>query len=141
MHRIVLLLSLICAGIVVGLAQPSNAAAGWCWPNCSDWGFLGQSTSTYNGCWYSWGEVCSGWDYYYVNGVAKRCYPACDPWGNTTGMILYGFENRERIRGRFTVRANVYYIRPAEVGMGGYLRAQVAWWSGPASQINVAAVG
>jgi hypothetical protein len=56
-------------------------------------------------------------------------------------MILYGFEDGQRIRGRFTVKSGTRYIEPGEVGMGGYLRAQVMWYSGPASQINVAAVG
>jgi len=140
MSRIASLLALVSAAVVVGLAQPSDAAAGWCWPSCSTYGLLGQSTSTRNGCWYSSGEVCSGWNYWYLNGVVKTCYPSCDAWGNTTGQILYGFENGDRIRGRFTVRVNRFLIQPAELGMGGYLRAQVAWWSG-VSQINVAAAG
>jgi hypothetical protein len=133
--------ALVCAAVVVAFARPATASAGWCWPSCSSYGFLGQWTSTSNGCFYSSGEVCSGWGYWTTNGVVKTCYPACDWYGNTTGMILYGFENGSRIRGRYTVLSNHFYIQPYLVGMGGYLRAQVAWYSGPPSQINVAAVG
>ena len=128
-----------CVAAVIAAVRPASAAAGWCWPSCSTYGLLGAGTSTYNGCWYSSGEVCSGWSYWGTNGVVKTCYPGCDYYGNTRGTILYGFENRDRIRGRFTVLSNRFYIQPYEVGMGGYLRAQVAWYSGPASQINVAA--
>jgi hypothetical protein len=140
MSRIALLVAVVAGASVVGLAQPSKASAGWCWPNCSSYGLLGQSTSTYNACWYRSGEVCSGWAYWSVNGVAKTCYPGCDGSGNTTGQILYGFESYDRIRGRFTVGTGKFYISPAGLGMGGYLRAQVTWWSG-VSQINAAAIG
>lgn len=139
MTRIVLLISLVCVAVLVALAQPSRASAGWCWPNCSDYGILGPSTSSYNGCWYP-GEVCSGWGYWYLNGVAKTCYPGCDYWGSTKGQILFGYENSERIRGKFSWIPGKFYIRPSDVSMGGYLRAQVNYWQGTASQVNVAAV-
>lgn len=138
MKRIALFLALAGSAVVVGLAQPSQAKAGWCWPSCSTYGLLGSFTS--NSCWYGT-AVCSGWTYWVLNGESKRCFPMCDGWGNTAGQILYGFENFDRIRGRFTVSSGTRYIRPAEVSMGGYLRAQVTWWSGPASELNVAAVG
>jgi hypothetical protein len=32
-------------------------------------------------------------------------------------------------------------VQPGELGMGGYLRAQVTWWAGTTSQINVAVAG
>jgi hypothetical protein len=129
-----------CAAAIVALGRPAHASAGWCWPNCSAYGFLGQSTSTNNGCWYSRGEVCSYWAYWTLNGIAKSCYPSCDWYYNTTGMVLYGFENRERIRGRLTVKRDTVFIQPSNVSMSGWLRAQVAWYSGPASQLNAAAV-
>jgi len=140
MTRIALAFALIAAAAVTGLARPGTASAGWCWPSCSTYGFLGATTSTGNGCWY-YSEVCSGWGYWYVNGVAKTCYPGCDYSGTTAGKILYGFENSDRIRGHFTTIASKRYIQPADVGMGGYLRAQASWWSGPASQINVGVTG
>lgn len=142
MRRIVfLVIACACAAAVAALARPGSASAGWCWPTCSSYGNLGPGTSTYNGCWYGSGEVCSYWAAWQVNGIAKRCYPSCDYYSNTTGMVLYGFENRERIRGRLTVKADTVYISPTNVSMSGTLRAQVAWYSGPASQLNVAAVG
>jgi len=141
MHRIVFVFALVAVGLVLGLSRPSHAAAGWCWPSCSSYGILGPGTSTYNGCWYAFGEVCSGWAYWSVNGVAKACYPGCDGWSNTSGQILYGFESWGRIRGRFTTYSGTRYIRPSDVGMGGYLRAQVSHWTGSSSKINAAAVG
>jgi hypothetical protein len=130
-----------CVAAVAALGRPSSASAGWCWPECSFYGYLGSATSTHTGCWYPSGEVCSYWSNWQVNGIAKKCYPGCDFNLNTTGMVLYGFENRERIRGRLTVKANVMYIAPSNVDMSGSLRAQVAWYSGPASLLNAAAIG
>ena len=142
MTRLALLtLALTCTTVIVALTRPAAAAAGWCWPNCSSYGMLGPYTSTYNGCWYSSGEVCSGWSYWSLNGLAKTCYPGCDAWGQTGGEVLYGFENSQRIRGKITIHPGSWYIHPSDVGMGGYLRAQVKHWSGSASQVNVAAAG
>lgn len=101
---------------------------------------LGPGTSSGNGCWY-YSEVCSGWSYWSLNGVLKTCYPLCDGYNSTSGKILYGYENTERIRGNFTNSAGKRYVQPGDLGMGGYLRAQVSWWSGTASQINVAVAG
>jgi hypothetical protein len=104
-------------------------------------------TSTNNGCWYGYGEVCSGWNYWSMNGVAKICDVYCYD-GVTRGRILYGFENQQHIRGRFTYLARTHRIIPSDVGLGGmYLRAQVSWWYNPdgtpsnPSGVNVAAVG
>jgi hypothetical protein len=144
MRRIVLfLLATACAALVVAVARPAPAAAGWCWPSCSGYGYLGQWTSTNNGCWFSSGEVCSYYGSWFNMGVRKTCYPGCDWNYNTTGVILYGFENHDRIRGRFTSRggANTLYVEPYELGMSGSLRAQATWYGGPASQINTAAIG
>jgi len=142
MKRIVfLVIALVVATAIATLARPAPASAGWCWPNCSGYGYLGPSTSTNNGCWYSSGEVCSYYGYWFNTGIAKTCYPGCNWNYQTTSMVLYGFENRERIRGRLTVKADTVYLRPSEVSMSGSLRAQVAWYAGPASQLNTAAIG
>jgi hypothetical protein len=131
-----------CVAAVAALAGPSSASAGWCWPSCSSYGYLGPSTSTYTGCWFSSGEVCSYYDSWFNVGLAKTCYPGCDWNYNTTGVVLFGFENHDRIRGRFTVKGAVtLYVRPSEVSMSGLLRAQATWYSGPASQVNAAAIG
>ena len=141
MTRVLFLIGLCCVAAVVALAQPSRASAGWCWPNCSSYGYLGQYTSTYNGCWFSSGEVCSYYGSWFNMGVAKTCYPGCDYWHQTPGQILYGFENSARIRGSFTRLPGTWFIHPSDVGMGGYIRAQVTEWQGTVSQINAAAAG
>jgi hypothetical protein len=131
-----------CAAAVAALARPSSASASWCWPSCSSYALLGQWTSTNTGCWYAYGEVCSDYNGWYNVGLAKTCYPGCDWNYYTTGVVLYGFENHDRIRGRFTAKAaNTVYVQPSELGMSGLLRAQVTWYGGPASQINAAAIG
>jgi len=79
MTRFVLfLIASTCVAAVFAVARPATASAGWCWPGCSTYGLLGPGTSTYNGCWHSSGEVCSGWGYWSTNGVVKTCYPGCD---------------------------------------------------------------
>jgi hypothetical protein len=142
MSRIVFFLfASACVAAVVALARPASASAGWCWPTCSSYGYLGPATSTTNGCWYSSGEVCSYYGNWFNIGVAKTCYPGCDWNYNTTGVILYGFENHDRIRGRFTSSAvRTVYVRPSELSMSGLLRAQVTWYAG-ISQLNTAAIG
>jgi hypothetical protein len=109
-----------CAAAAVALARPAPAAAGWCWPNCSGYGYLGPSTSTNTGCWFSSGEVCSYYGSWFNMGISKTCYPGCDWNYNTTGVVLYGYENHDRIRGRFTARgSDTVYVRPNELGMSG----------------------
>jgi hypothetical protein len=141
MKRIALLFAVLSAASTVGLAQPTSASAGWCWPACTGNGILGPGYVSGNGCWYYAGEVCSGWTNWYLLGVYKTCYPMCNEYNATTGKILYGYENHERIRGNFTIYTGKRYVQPVDLGMGGYLRAQVSWWSGSASQINTAAAG
>ena len=111
---------------IFAAATPSAADAAWCWPSCDTFGYLGPGTSTYNGCWYATGEVCSGWNTWSANGINKACAPICsDGW--TGARVLYGFENGDRIRGFYTLYAGVRYIYPYQVGMCCYLRAQVSW--------------
>jgi hypothetical protein len=122
---------LVVAAIViatsVAAAGRANVAEAWCWPSCSGYGVLTQTTSTYNGCWYSLGEVCSGWNYWTLNGIDKKCWPVCEYY-YTHALVLYGFENSNTIRGRFTDSASTFWIAPRDVSMGGYLRAQINWW-------------
>jgi hypothetical protein len=129
MKRLLVLASFVAAISISAAVRSDAARATWCWPACgsSNYGALAWGTSTHNGCWYSSGEVCSGWNYWTINGVDKRCWPVCDGY-YTHALILYGFENRSTIRGRFGDYTSVYRIRPADVSMGGYLRAQVNWW-------------
>jgi hypothetical protein len=108
-------------------AVPNSASAAWCWPSCSTFGYLGPGTSNYNGCWKSSGEVCSGWNTWTSNGINKACYPICSIGNYTHARVHYGFENAERIRGFYTDVAQTVYAYPFQLGMGGYLRAQVSW--------------
>jgi hypothetical protein len=86
--------------------------------------------------------LCSYYSNWFNVGMAKTCYPGCDWNYNTTGVMMYGFENHDRIRGRFSSKGEVtLYSRPSELSMSGTLRAQVTWYGGPASQINAAAIG
>jgi hypothetical protein len=111
---------------IAAAAAPGAARAAWCWPDCSSYGYLGPGTSTYNGCWYSSGEVCSGWNTWSANGIDKACTPVCiDGW--TNARVLYGFENGQRIRGFYTAYAGARYVYPYQLSMGGYLRAQATW--------------
>ena len=123
------LLAVAAIVIVVSVAAgvKANVAGAWCWPSCSSYGVLTQTTSTYNGCWYSLGEVCSGWNYWTLNGIDKKCWPVCEYY-STHALVLYGFENSNTIRGRFTDSASTFWISPRDVSMGGYLRAQINWW-------------
>jgi hypothetical protein len=126
MKTLLALTVIVAAASLTAAARPDVARA-WCWPSCSTHGVLGSSTSTHNGCWYAYGEVCSGWNYWTMNGIDKRCWPVCYGY-YTHGLVLYGFENKSTIRGRFTDYAGIYRIRPVDVSMGGYLRNQVNWW-------------
>jgi hypothetical protein len=126
-HAIPILAAVTVALAIAVAAAPSSAHAAWCWPSCSTYGYLGPGTSTYNGCWYSSGEVCSGWNTWSSNGIAKGCYPKCDWPGYTQARVLYGFENTQRIRGFYEDFAVTRYVYPYQLGMGGYLRAQASW--------------
>jgi hypothetical protein len=127
MHRHLLLGAAAAAvALAIAAAAPSSARAAWCWPDCSGFAWLGPGTSTYNGCWYATGEVCSGWNTWSANGINKACAPICnDGW--TGARVLYGFENSERIRGFYTFYSGARYIYAYQVGMCCYLRAQASW--------------
>lgn len=126
MKRLLVLLAIVAVASVASAVR-SDVARAWCWPSCPGYAVLAWNTSTNNGCWYTWGEVCSGWNYWSMNGIDKQCWPVCSSY-YTHGLVLYGFENGNTIRGRFTDYAIVVRIRPVDVSMGGYLRAQVNWW-------------
>jgi len=141
MKRLVLfVIASACVAAVAALARPSAASAGWCWPSCGGYGILNQSTSTYTGCWFSSGEVCSYYNSWFNVGLTKTCYPGCDWNYRTTGVVLYGFENHDRIRGVFTDRAETVYTRPSYLSMTGLTRAQMTWYAGT-NQVNGAAIG
>ncbi len=132
-RTILVFLAASTAASVIAVAAPGEARATWCWPspypNCSaSYGILGIGTTTGNGCWYAYSEVCSGYNYFINNAIVKLCYPWQDcPLGDTGSTAYYGFENADRIRGRYTFYSGTFNIQPTDVGMGGYLRAQAKW--------------
>jgi hypothetical protein len=126
-RRVIPVIAVVAIALAAAVAAPGSAKAAWCWPSCTTFGFLGPGTSTYNGCWNSSGEVCSGWNTWTSTGINKACYPMCIWPGYTQARVLYGFENTERIRGVYTDYAKTDYVYPFELGMGGYLRGQASW--------------
>jgi hypothetical protein len=112
------------AMLALVFAHPAGADT-WAWGP----GWLGSTTSNNNNCWYSTGEVCSGWNYWVNNYLDKQT--------GGGGLVLQGFENSERIRGAYRSDPGFYIITVSEVGMGGYLKGQVTWWGDPASYIVV----
>lgn len=119
MHRA----RLLAAIAALALALPSTAFG---WDTFRIW--LSSSTTSPNGCWYQPGAVCSGWNYFTFHTFNK--------YESNGGTVLYGYENNNVIRGRFSSAAGTYYIYPSDVSMGGYLKAQSTWWGDPASDIR-----
>ena len=118
----------VAAAVVAGAGAGRGDAAIWCWPgSCGYQRMFGWTYSaTGSPCFYAWGEVCSGWNYWSREDYYRRNR---NLYGAT---ILYGFENGGVIRGRkdrwFDAGCMPCAIRPGDVAMGGYLRAQSVWW-------------
>jgi len=133
-RKLVILAAVVFVAGFVAVAAPGQASATWCWPSpaptcsTSSYGLLGIGTTTGNGCWYAYSEICSGYDYFINDAINKLCYPdyICSG-GVTSSTVLYGFENAQRIRGRYTNGIGTWQLIPSDVGMGGYLRAQEKW--------------
>lgn len=132
MRRGVLIVAL--AVLIAGAAasvRPSEASAEapastWCWPSSCGYDWMGAFTSNYNNCYYSSGDVCSGWNFWHWQDfwrLNEATYPA---------KILFGYENSERIRGWwstwYTASCQPCTITPSQVSMGGYLKGQNSWW-------------
>jgi hypothetical protein len=73
-------------------------------------------------CWYR-DEGCSDWDYWTSNWVY---------YGTVGGQVLQGFENNSVIRGlKWTPPSSYQWtVYPGDYSMGGYLKANILWWSG-----------
>ena len=102
------------------LALPGSALA---------WEFYGQvGIGSYSGpCIFYWNMArCSGWNYWAVG--------SCTDYSG--GTILCGFENTNRIRGRYLGAGQYVAQTPYDLGMGGYLLAHGTWWSGPNATIE-----
>lgn len=111
---------------VVALAVPSSAfACGWQW----GFNYLGPGTHAGPCVWYVNQATCSGWNYWNVLSANQSA-------GGTT---LDGYENNDRIRGRYISGNGFLFIYPADVGMGGYIIAHGTWWSGGSAYIQLCA--
>ena len=95
------------------------------------WGFnyLGNSTSTGNGCLHSLGEVCSGWNYWFDHYTSK----------NGGGTTLPNFQISNDWRGIRTLSgAGTLYFKASDVGWGGrYIRAAETYMNGDPSYLYV----
>lgn len=104
---------------LIALAVPGQASAGsWTWQ-----GWLPGSGSAYSCIWYPGWETCSGWNYWYWTDTESAAY---DP----SGSYLVGYENNTTIRGVNLANDSEAGTTPANIGMGGYLKAQTLYWSG-----------
>jgi hypothetical protein len=117
------------ATVVATLALVPPASGGiWSWTGTF------SMTNPHSGpCiwWHSGqGQACSGWNYWNTSAVNNYGAPS-------SGFLLVGFQNANRIRGKYdpeSVCCATFKVTPGELGMGGYLIAQTEYASGPPYQ-------
>jgi hypothetical protein len=118
---------LLIVAIVAAAALAAPAWAGY-------WQFgpqvLGRGYDDASCVWYRGQAACSGWNYWYQNQYSKQTSCGC------SFTYLLGFENDSTIRGTWISKDMTYAnIAPAGVGMGGYLKAHITYWSGTAVSV------
>jgi hypothetical protein len=110
------------AGLATATPAPSSAnhtIGHWQWS-----GGLWPSGGGNGKCvWYVAKSACPGWNYWYAIYTLQGNRP-------DGGNVLPGFENNERIRGRYLYSGQSVTVYPSELGMGGYLVAHVTYWDG-----------
>lgn len=110
------------ATAAVALAFAVPAWAGY-WQYGPAW--LGRGHDDANCIWYRGQAACSGWNYWYQNQYSKQTSCGC------SFTYLLGFENNNTIRGNWISQSLTYLnVAPIDVGMGGYLKAHITYWSG-----------
>ena len=116
------LLLLVAAAAALALT-PAASAGIWSWTGTF------SSTNPHTGpCiwWHSGqGQACSGWNYWNTSAVNNGAA--------NDGSLLVGFQNNNRIRGKYDpegVCCATFQVTPGELGMGGYLIAQTEYASG-----------
>jgi hypothetical protein len=116
------LLPLVAAAAWLTLT-PAASAAIWSWTGTF------SSTNPHTGpCiwWHSGqGQACSGWNYWNTSAVNNGAA--------NDGSLLVGFQNNNRIRGKYDpegVCCATFQVTPGELGMGGYLIAQTEYATG-----------
>jgi hypothetical protein len=113
------------AAVALTLAAPAWAGY-WQYGPAS----LGRGHDDANCIWYRGQAACSGWNYWYQNQYSKQTNCGC------SFTYLLGFENGSTIRGRWISQSVSYlYTFPEDVGMGGYLKAHITYWSGTAVSV------
>jgi hypothetical protein len=87
--------------------------------------WLGRGHDDASCIWYRGQAACSGWNYWYQNQYSKQTNCGC------SFTYLLGFENNNTIRGNWISQSLTYLnVAPIDVGMGGYLKAHITYWSG-----------
>jgi hypothetical protein len=115
------------AAVAVALVLATPAWAGY-WQYGPAW--LGRGYDDANCIWYRGQAACSGWNYWYQNQYSKQTNCGC------SFTYLLGFENNNTIRGRWISQSVGYlYTFPEDVGMGGYLKTHITYWSGTAVSV------
>jgi hypothetical protein len=108
--------------LAAGFALTTPAAAN------AVWTYIGPLPGLYDGdcLWYPFTGQCSGWN----------TWAYIDTYNNGGGTILNGFENYNRIRGQWIASGGHRTTLPSDVGMGGYLKAQVTNNSGVTADVD-----
>jgi hypothetical protein len=119
------LLLLVTVAVALGLAGPAWAGY-WQYGPAT----LGRGHDDASCIWYRGQAACSGWNYWYQNQYSKQTSCGC------SFTYLLGFENNNTIRGNW-ISPSVTYLNvgPVDVGMGGYLKAHITYWSGTAVSV------
>jgi hypothetical protein len=119
------LVLIVTVAVALGLAIPALAGY-WQYGPAS----LGRGHDDANCIWYRGQAACSGWNYWYQNQYSKQTNCSC------SFTYLLGFENNNTIRGRWISQSVGYlYTFPEDLGMGGYLKAHIRYWSGTAVSV------
>ena len=120
--KLLALAATLAAAVAVG--GTGTASAGWYFKtDDGQWGWLGPGLVDDPNCiWYRGRAACSGWNYWHWNYIERQ-----RQWGT----ILLGFENYERIRGKFIGEFETSdIVWPSMFSMGGYLVSHGTWWEG-----------
>jgi hypothetical protein len=115
------------ATVAVALGLAGSAWAGY-------WQYgpatLGRGHDDASCIWYRGQAACSGWNYWYQNQYSKQTSCGC------SFTYLLGFENNSTIRGSWISQSVSYWnVAPVDIGMGGYLKAHITYWSGTAVSV------
>jgi hypothetical protein len=118
--------------VLIATAAAALALAVPAWAGYWQYGpaSLGRGHDDANCVWYRGQAACSGWNYWYQNQYSKQTNCGC------SFTYLLGFENNNTIRGNWISQSVTYLnVAAVDVGMGGYLKAHITYWSGTAVSV------